>query len=420
MKLDTKMRPNDMITRQEAFTILARALKMTGGVKSDFNNFGDSSRVANWAVSAIGAMVKAGYIRGENNLLNPTVNMTRAQFAVTMHNLILKGALIIGDDVVVVDDTAIPAGGSGRTRRPAMVEVSAISITGTGNATIISTDNGTLQMSADVGPAGATNKAVTWSVVDGTGSALQGTTATVVAGTFNAANAGTDGSYTFAVTIDKGAETQVTSAVKTMTITATVTVAGFNFDDVSKTTPLFTSYTADNGISVNISPTAITPAVIKLHAANWKEFITGVTGKAANAEGWNSTSDSYWCVEFSTINYKDLSLYSKQRGSNTGPKDFKVQWSTDNSSWADVSGASITVTTAFSAAGGGSLNNIVLPRAVENQATVYLRWITTSTTSINGGVIGSAGTNNIDDIVITGAYDATQDNLDIVAEWVWL
>ncbi len=51
------------------------------------------------------------------------------------------------------------------------VNVSAISVTGADGATTITTGNGTLQMTAAVTPANASNKAVTWSVVNGTGSA---------------------------------------------------------------------------------------------------------------------------------------------------------------------------------------------------------------------------------------------------------
>ncbi len=98
MMLDTKMRPNDNITRQEAFTILARALKMEEGTRKDLEKFNDASHVASWATSGMGAMVKAGYIRGNNNLLSPKANMTRAQFAVVIYNVILEGDLIIGGD----------------------------------------------------------------------------------------------------------------------------------------------------------------------------------------------------------------------------------------------------------------------------------------------------------------------------------
>ena len=88
MKLDTKMRPNDSITRQEAFTILGRALRMNDGTKADLTKFSDATQVSSWATSGMEAMVKAGYIKGDNNLLTPNADMTRAQFAVIMNNLI--------------------------------------------------------------------------------------------------------------------------------------------------------------------------------------------------------------------------------------------------------------------------------------------------------------------------------------------
>jgi len=54
---------------------------------------------------------------------------------------------------------------------PTVVPVSAITITGTGNATTITTYNGTLQMLAAVTPTNATNQNVTWLVTNGTGTA---------------------------------------------------------------------------------------------------------------------------------------------------------------------------------------------------------------------------------------------------------
>jgi hypothetical protein len=88
MKLDTYMRPNDNITRQEAFTILARAFKMTDGTVDDLSGFADNNLVAGWAVPGVGALVKNGYVKGDGNLLAPEDNITRAQFAVVMDNMI--------------------------------------------------------------------------------------------------------------------------------------------------------------------------------------------------------------------------------------------------------------------------------------------------------------------------------------------
>ncbi len=52
-----------------------------------------------------------------------------------------------------------------------MVPVTDIIVTGAGGANTIQVDNGTLQMEAEVLPANATDKSVTWSVENGTGAA---------------------------------------------------------------------------------------------------------------------------------------------------------------------------------------------------------------------------------------------------------
>lgn len=86
--LESKIRPNDNITRQEVFTILGKALKMETGSTTDLAKFEDASEISDWATPAMGAMVKAGYINGNNNKLAPNANITRAEFAVIMNNLI--------------------------------------------------------------------------------------------------------------------------------------------------------------------------------------------------------------------------------------------------------------------------------------------------------------------------------------------
>ncbi|MDP2426097.1 MAG: Ig-like domain-containing protein [bacterium] len=57
------------------------------------------------------------------------------------------------------------------TTSPALVPVSSIVVSGAGSATTITEFGGTLLMSAAVLPANASNKAVTWSVINGTGEA---------------------------------------------------------------------------------------------------------------------------------------------------------------------------------------------------------------------------------------------------------
>jgi hypothetical protein len=52
-----------------------------------------------------------------------------------------------------------------------IIPVTKITVSGAAGATAITTDNGTLQLSAAVLPANASNKTVTWSIADGTGKA---------------------------------------------------------------------------------------------------------------------------------------------------------------------------------------------------------------------------------------------------------
>jgi len=79
------------------------------------------------------------------------------------------------------------------------VPVTAITVSGTGGATEIATNGGTLQMSIDVSPADATDKSVIWSVVDGTGSATISETGLLTAvknGTVTVTATAADGSGT--------------------------------------------------------------------------------------------------------------------------------------------------------------------------------------------------------------------------------
>ncbi|MBN2542231.1 discoidin domain-containing protein [bacterium] len=124
---------------------------------------------------------------------------------------------------------------------------------------------------------------------------------------------------------------------------------------------------------------------------------------AAHSNAWNDGTDTkYWQITVSTMDYVNLKLSSKQRSSPTGPRDFKVQYSTDGATWIDIPGTSITVAENFTS---GVLDEISLPEDCEGQGPLYLRWIMTSNMSVNGGTVGSLGTNRIDDILLTGIWD---------------
>lgn len=84
----SQMRPNDPITRQEAFAALARAFRLESGSAGALSAFTDSAQVSSWAVPSLSALVSAGYIQGSGGLLRPLDNITRAEFAQVMYTLV--------------------------------------------------------------------------------------------------------------------------------------------------------------------------------------------------------------------------------------------------------------------------------------------------------------------------------------------
>ena len=111
----SSMAPDAPISRQEAMTVVARALELDydSYSKTDLSAFSDRSEISNWALPYVRAMVGADYIHGRGKVLAPLDNITRAEFAQIFANIIgtyivskgtydkdIKGsALIRTDDV---------------------------------------------------------------------------------------------------------------------------------------------------------------------------------------------------------------------------------------------------------------------------------------------------------------------------------
>ncbi len=79
--------PNNPITREESFVVIARALKLqpSNAVPAGLTDLGN---ISDWAKGEVYALINAGYISGSNGLLNPKSSITRAEFAQVMYNTI--------------------------------------------------------------------------------------------------------------------------------------------------------------------------------------------------------------------------------------------------------------------------------------------------------------------------------------------
>lgn len=95
--------PKDAITREQAMTMIARAMAITklesglqsGNVSALLANYTDSGSISGYAASGIAECVKAGVVSGRTKTtIAPKANITRAEVAVIVERLLKKSDLI--------------------------------------------------------------------------------------------------------------------------------------------------------------------------------------------------------------------------------------------------------------------------------------------------------------------------------------
>lgn len=100
---DGSFRPNEQITREQAMTIIAKAMKLTGlkdkltqqDLAAALGAYTDSSKVAGWAAAGVADCVQAEIIKGRSGAsLAPKANLTRAEMAVIVRLLLQNSHLI--------------------------------------------------------------------------------------------------------------------------------------------------------------------------------------------------------------------------------------------------------------------------------------------------------------------------------------
>jgi hypothetical protein len=129
--------------------------------------------------------------------------------------------------------------------------------------------------------------------------------------------------------------------------------------------------------------------------------------KSLSSNNW-SVGD-YYQFQFSTVGYSSISLTWDARGTNTSPKDFKVQYSIDGINFSDATGVNSSYvltndTWTTSLAVSGSIRTLDLSYAsvIDDNPAVYIRLVNTSVSSIGGGTVAGTGTSRIDNFSVIG------------------
>ncbi|MFA6300725.1 MAG: peptidoglycan-binding protein [Candidatus Paceibacterota bacterium] len=177
------------------------------------------------------------------------------------------------------------------------------------------------------------------------------------------------------------------------------TIVAWNFDDQNAT--------ADAGTAGNLTK------IISISGATAGGYSGGDSGgldKAISADHWRLVGpgdEKYWLTEtFITTGYEMITVSSKQRSSSTGPHNFIMQYRVGDGAWSDL------VAIAPAENEDWVFTNAQLPTDASDQTSVSVRWLSTDQT-----VSGTAGTNRLDDVIISGTElppaDTTAPILDI-------
>ena len=139
----------------------------------------------------------------------------------------------------------------------------------------------------------------------------------------------------------------------------------------------------------------------------WSNPAGNGSTKSVSSNNWGV--GDYFKFLFNTTGYGNIKITWDQTGSSTGPRDFKVQYSTNGSSWTDASGTNSTyslIVSNWTSSTTHSEHTRTLDltgiAGLENQTTVYIRLVDNSTTSIGGATVASGGTGRVDNFIVTG------------------
>ena len=187
---------------------------------------------------------------------------------------------------------------------------------------------------------------------------------------------------------------------------AQTTIAQWTFE----TLPSAFAYTPGNGVSTtnflaDAGAQVGTAALTGLHNATpafgrWRVFFprTGcLSSRSLSMAGWTNVPGDYYQVLVSTVGYTNINFFLNHYSSATGPRDFKIVYSTDGSTFTQCG-----TYTAGNAAWTTNYFDFSSYTDMANKSTLYFRVVDNSTTSANAGTVGTGGTSRIDNVTVGG------------------
>jgi hypothetical protein len=152
-------------------------------------------------------------------------------------------------------------------------------------------------------------------------------------------------------------------------------------------------------------------------ASGWHAGAAAYSNPVGNAtlESYSATAwavGDYWQFTTSSVGYNKIGLEWDQVSSNTGPRDFGLWYSTNGTTFTQFDGGYIVLANAAPPlpnpwqSGGPYVPqthyayDLSTVTALDNQATIYFRFIDASTVSANNNTVQSGGTDRVDNVFI--------------------
>jgi len=132
---------------------------------------------------------------------------------------------------------------------------------------------------------------------------------------------------------------------------------------------------------------------------------------------FHSFSSTLWAVgdyyqfEVNTLGYSGIKLSFDQTSSNTGPRGYDLDYSTDGVNFYNFTSYTVLANASPNTPWNASTYNsaytfsddLSAVSALNNQSTVFFRLVDNSTVSASGGTVGTLGTDRVDNFVVSAA-----------------
>jgi len=149
-----------------------------------------------------------------------------------------------------------------------------------------------------------------------------------------------------------------------------------------------------------------------LHVSALTDWTTPTGNGSVNSISSNNWGvGDYYQFRVSTLGMNNIQVAWDQTSSNTGPRDFNLQYSTNGTAFTNFMSYTVLANATPNPLWTAGTNQPVFSftadlsgaSVLNNQATVFIRMRDSSTVSANGGVVAAAGTSRLDNVGISAS-----------------